>query len=47
MMGDAKQEQSVPNQKVAEEIPEETGVEKEVTQEITEPVRVLALEQLE
>jgi len=47
MTGDAEQEQSVPSQKTPEEIPKETGAEKDITQEITEPARVLALEQLE
>lgn len=44
MIGDAKQEQSVPSQTTLEETPEEGEAEKEVTQEITEPARVLALE---
>lgn len=47
MIGDAEQGQSVPIQKTPEEIPEETGTEKEVAQEIIEPVRVLAPEQPE
>ena len=46
-IGDTEQEQSIPNQKTPEEIPEETGAEREVAQEITEPVRVLAPEQPE
>lgn len=47
MTGDAEQEQSIPSQKTLEEIPKETGAEKEVTQEITELVRVLAPEKPE
>lgn len=47
MIGDAKEEQSIPSQKTQEKIPEEMGAEKEVTQEITEPVRVLGPEQPE
>jgi len=44
---DAEQEQSVPSQTTPEEIPEEGEAEKEVTQEIIEPARVLTPEQPE
>lgn len=44
---DAEQEQSIPNQTTPEEILEEGEVEKEVTQEIIEPARVLTPEQPE
>jgi len=44
MRGDAEQEQSVPSQMTREETTE-AGGEKEVTQEITEPTRVLSSEQ--
>ena len=47
MIGDAEQEQSIPSQQTPEEISEETGAEKDVSQEITEPVRVLAPKQPE
>lgn len=43
-IGDTKQEQSVPSQKTPEELLEEAGAEREVAQEMTEPVRVLAPE---
>ena len=42
---DTEQEQSVPNQKTPEEFLEEAGEEKEVAQELTEPVRVPTPEQ--
>ena len=42
---DAEQEQFVPSQTTPEAIPEEGEAEKEVTQEIIEPARVLAPEE--
>ena len=47
MSENVEEEQSVPNWKAPEEIPDKLREEKEIAQEITEPIRVLAPDQPE